>query len=135
MTAHSELVARLEGAEVGSDALNRELWRALEPPKAMSFNVGGVPIPVSADDMARMSYPPRYTTSLQVAMELAARVCPAMSIGITYHQPVGSEPGVCDAWLYDSDDTTGSASAPTPALALCLAILRAKEPQPDGEKT
>ena len=115
MTAHSELVARLEGASEGSRELDAEIDVVFPSP--------GTP--------PNYEWPrelvPAYSTSLDAALALASRVLPGWDFivgrtngGLTIHAQVG--PG---------EMQFGN----TPALALCIAVLRAKEPQPDGEKT
>lgn len=114
MTAHSELMARLEGASEGSRELDISL--ALETTHVYGF-----------DSEREIDAYPHPTTSIDDALTLAERVLPGWDFivgrtngGLTIHAQVG--PG---------EMQFGN----TPALALCIAVLRAKEPQPDGEKT
>ena len=68
------------------------------------------------------------TTCVTAALALASRALPGWHWGVN---------SVGEAHLYETalSGPRYVTSAPTPALAMCLAILRAKEPQPDGENT
>ena len=93
------LIERLEAAEVGSRELDVEMWEATR-----GWN--GV------------NHPPCFTTSLDAALALAERL--NLNGPLVIHRNGPAEWGV----TYVDDDTV---YAPTPALALCIAILKAKE--------
>ncbi|GAA0768595.1 hypothetical protein [Brevundimonas olei] len=143
MTADlSALIARLEAAEVGSRDLDGEieelfgLWRASfkEPEKADGRHCWSDLATWSGEGVEHRA--PDYTTSLDAALALAERV--------------GCRPYMADfsidgwsSWLLKTttdikvtDPETGEelsgpyfsgGRAKTPAIALCIAILRAKQ--------
>jgi hypothetical protein len=135
MTAHSELVARLEGASEGSREIGVELLLHFGWHRSCVGHFYGPlyhwsapdrkPCLISGDE----DHLPNPTTSLDAALALAERVLPGWDFivgrtngGLTIHAQVG--PG---------EMQFGN----TPALALCIAVLRATATQPsdDGEKT
>lgn len=147
MTAHSELVARLEGACEGSRELDGLIarcfgWHRVEPRHARN-KAGGWIAPedflgVNSDGSPRLDSlrgtdihrdPPRLSQSLDAALALAERVLPGWcGVMNTYDRSIlfARSP---------SDMLAKTSKASTLPLAICIAILRAKEPQPDGEKT
>lgn len=133
MTDLSELIARVEGATGPNYALECDLFEALDVPKEwfgskvvshflrnghFGFN--------TADGFMHLDCikPPPYTASLDAALALAERVLPGWKWGVTG----GGAPA--DALLYEP--VLGGwrhsirTEAPTPALALVLAVLRGK---------
>lgn len=135
MTA--DLIARLEAAEVGSRELDAAIWAAMQPVRVKVADVW----PVYGDEertSIRFTLPPKrtetttdsvgpyrhaepVTTSLDAALALAERV---LGNGpCVLHRNGPNEWG----FTYVDDDT---AYAATPALSVCIAILRAKQ----GEK-
>ncbi|HAC01576.1 hypothetical protein [Brevundimonas naejangsanensis] len=139
MTADlSALIARLEAAEVGSRELDALIWLRFNRPeysggvKALEMRGwydgrGHMILETDtgeevADDLGIGNY----TTSLDAALALAEGVLPGWSWEIyTAYQIKGLMKYGCNL---DEQDT---AYAFTPALALCIAILRAK--QGEGE--
>jgi len=144
MTAHSELVARLEGASEGSSELSAHVIKAALAPEhtwveQSKFN--GVwciyerPEKPRIWEVSGSLRGASVTESIDAALALAERVLPGRAAGVSQQ----IHHGHWYAWLTlvgaDGDPwTEAGANAPTPALALCAAILRA-QPQPDGEKT
>lgn len=142
MTA--DLIARLEAAEVGSRELDAAIWAAMQPVRVKVADVW----PVYGDEertSIRFTLPPKrtetttnsvgpyrhaepVTTSLDAALALAERVLegwPCWGVATDI-------PGRIGAVLAKSsrdEGVTGYAS--TPALALVIALLRAK--QGEGE--
>ena len=113
----SGLVETLEAAEVGSRSLDQAVWLA----------TGG---------WEGVNAPPSFTTSLDAALALAERILPGdpdfqptgPSVGWKINLYRGMVPAPLGGWIatvrrHASDGFDGS--APTPALALCIAILRA----------
>lgn len=110
------LIARLEAAETGSRELHAAFARVIAgSPTDHWYALFGEWV---TDDTV-----PAYTSSLDAALALAERVCPAMmwsahpacpGVTMGYHVPRSFGNG--EQW----------ATAPTPALALCIAILKAK---------
>lgn len=133
MTADlSALIARLEAAEVGSRELDARMWCATE---GISFKkmltVKGFPdrqysFRTSIGDVGLhglFGHPPigHVTTSLDAALALAERVLPGCGWELyAAYEIKGSMKYGCNL---GEEDT---AYAFTPALALCIAILRAK---------
>jgi hypothetical protein len=119
MTDLSNLISRLEAAQSGGAGLDHAVHEAAEP---ALFAPGWkwsteCPLPV--------------TTSLDAALTLCERVLPGASCVGFDRTPQGSTAyvsrnNVADGhWLVEAE-------APTPALALCLALLRALEAKADG---
>ena len=122
MTADlSALIARLEAAEVGSFALDKQILAAL------GFTWRGMAYWNSENEM--WSGPSALTRSLDAALALAERV-------LEERGPININvclAGSAQAQIYPVDPCGPheQAVASTPALALCIAILRAKQ----GENT
>jgi hypothetical protein len=143
MTAHSELLARLEGASEGSRELDALVFRAFGEPLPTEFAEHGIRLTWQPDGKATMPLgdlqvaytPPAYSTSIDAALALAERVRVAPYTGPITLAIAGSGQAYIDH--IDPCGMCVQAYASTPALALCIAILRAKEHQPseDGEKT
>ncbi|WP_303702847.1 hypothetical protein [Brevundimonas naejangsanensis] len=145
MTADlSALIARLEAAEVGSRELDALIWLRFNRPeysggvKALEMRGwydgrGHMILETDtgeevADDLGIGNY----TTSLDAALALAERVLPVFGWEIHYDEVSG---GIF-AWVGERMAIYGlerghRGYANTPALALCIAILRAK--QGEGE--
>lgn len=139
MTADlSALIARLEAAEAGSRELDALVWKALNPRGEIAIKGAGRPGLVNwrcripgATIANSWTNPGRYTTSLDAALALAERVLPGWYFGVQQNRYVS--PDMPDNWsaylsaprALDQGDIEGE--APTPALALCIAILRAKQ--------
>ena len=105
----SALIARLEAAEAGSRELDREIGEVTRAPMG------------NAGDVVGLGYA-HFTTSLDAALALLGRALPdwdwqitkgadEMALACIQHSRRVSGPEVC---------------AHTPALALCIAILKAK---------
>jgi len=143
MTAHSELVARLEGASEGSRELdvligsvngyrNRFTGRLLSEALAD---------PEMHDEAMQWEGVPYCTTSLDAALALAERVLPGWAVTMVHRPAIQTITATIFPEGDDSygavDDRAGRAYAKTLPLALCASILRATATQPsdDGEKT
>jgi len=138
-----DLIARLEGAGEGSREIDALIWRALEPEQVDSIcGFRGLIYAGHRYDkaekaeyirmMAGISAPP-FTTSLDAALALAERVLPEMfwSLGFL---PDAEDPAweehhhnfaALHPYLHVSDPRDALGYGATPALALCIAILRA----------
>lgn len=151
MTAHSELVARLEGASEGSRELDREImgltyvWEQRHIGARCWDDTNDTCCP-EAKHLDWVWVDPRtdqwrttardgfeFTASLDAALALAERVLPGCRCMVERNfegngWAMVQRPGTFNAERVMTDGNT-------PALALCIAIIRAKEPQPDGEKT
>lgn len=115
----SGLVERLEAAEVGSraldldiaQALSMKLWGRRHPHNnshQWMTEIDGKSVPV-----------PRYTTSLDAALALAERAHPKARRVAVWRDPFMPE------GRWDASVDRNSGRSPVPALALCIAILRA----------
>jgi len=146
MTAHSELLARLEGASEGSQSIDAEICIALQYGGLNSE--GGENIRTDEEWEGDLLYEigaeecccpiPPVTTSLDAALALASRVYPcwSWSVGQNVHHKYWR----AYALALDTDRAAfqpTEATAKAPELALCIAILKATATQPsdDGEKT
>lgn len=102
------LIERLEAAEAGSREFDCEVWCIF-------------------DGWAGVDKPPCVTTSIDAALALAERVLPDCCPGISknVHQKNWY------AWIGDKHEEgpldLGNGRSLSPALALCIAILKAKE--------
>jgi hypothetical protein len=124
------LIERLEAAEVGSRELDVALWELFSAAK-IERDLGSVrgTWPRGASDQEKSdrrvaflaANAPRVTTSLDAALSLAERVLP----GRTFIIATGGE-GL-DRATIDGLGTAEDCQAATAPLALCAAILRAKE--------
>lgn len=132
MTADlSALIARLEAAEVGSRELDAHVWAAANDYELLRFDGAGWLYKMHADDIQRHErtmYISSVTTSLDAALALAERVLPVFGWEIHYDEVSG---GIF-AWVGERMAIYGlerghRGYANTPALALCIAILRAKQ--------
>lgn len=127
----SALIARLEAAEAGSRELDVALaWhRWVEPKMWGSTNAKGEPVWKVERDGKRVPLP-AYTTSLDAALALAERVLAEPDIGGRpgrLHDFAQHFNGRWEAKTYRvSDGSSHQSVAATPALALCIAILKAK---------
>jgi len=137
------LIARLEAAEVGSRELDALITAhfvgaELRPyPPATDFGPSAKWQFWSADgkhflgNESKFPVPP-VTTSLDAALALAERVLPGWYVGVQANRyELLIAPEDWSAYLsapkgHQFTDEV-EASAPTPALALCIAILKAKE--------
>lgn len=105
------LIERLEGAEAGSRELDEALCEALSIIFAR----------FAWDNGTNSSTCAPVTTSVDAALALAERVLP----GSRWECGVNSYEG---AWAVVYADLVGTGGcSSTPALALCIAILKAKE--------
>lgn len=131
------LIARLEAAEKGSRELDAMIWAHFQP-EAIKITGWNEPYgDTSGRTQVEFTLPPRrtryvtdrrgsyvhaepVTTSIDAALSLAERVLPGMPCELFRNSPT--------EWGFHFADQD-TCYAPTPALALCAAILRAKEPQ------
>lgn len=125
MTADlSALIARLEAAEVVTHTLEVELAAFMYANQAAFKGV------VNYDPELWVERNQSPLCSLDAALALAERVLPGRRVAIVAgHNPaavVAERPG--ESWHIGDDlDDSWSTKASTPALALCIAILRAKQ--------
>lgn len=140
----ADLIAKLEAAEVGSRELDALMWAAFRPER---IKVTGWNKPY-ADDSGRtqvefqlppkrtrmvtggMAYPHAepVTTSLDAALALAERVLPEWVWEIRLDREGASVQGAPAWWnegLVAVDQDGVDATANSPALALCGAVLKA----------
>ena len=124
-----DLITRLEEAAEGSRELDAAIWYAVHEPdvdypgirteqteqgprEVLTCELGSK----WADDVGR------YTTSIDEAIALARRVLPGLYM---WNVEFDDEPTGTPASARVYAKTDGRGAAPTPALALCIAILRA----------
>lgn len=133
------LIARLEAAEVGSRELDAAIWGALIHPETKVISCHAA----YAEDGTQVMFtlPPKrkeiatqrggtylhadaYTTSLDAALALAERVLPGWAWMVERHKDV-----TATAWIdeWNAYGEVRSYRGNTPALAMCIAILKAKE--------
>jgi len=121
----SDLIERLEKAEAGSVPLDCEVVRQF-----------GYHVPEGTwqgwhdPDGNHIGLPPKVTTSLDAALALAERVLPGHVFYSIDHMAVINLRNICVAQVSgEADGCAGEGEAATPALALCIAILRAAKAQ------
>lgn len=120
MTADlSALIARLEAAKVGSRELDWHIAEAFDIPEPWKVAVGIWPPFMERSKFDRSI--PAFTTSLDAALALAEMVLPGWQVGMwtTKQNAVGS--------VLREHGGAFDATASNPALALVIAILRAKQ--------
>jgi len=133
MTADlSALIARLEAAKAGSRELDAEVLRALGYSYHLDFGCGWFSNPKHHGRLYGNGQS-SVTTSLDAALALAERVLPeGRMIGIQQNRWSDLVEQKRRAWAAyiewheDGENFEISPVAPTPALALCIATLRAK---------
>lgn len=110
------LIERLEAAEVGSRELDRLVGEETDSPMG------------SRGDVVGLGYE-RLTTYLDAALALAERVLirPYPWVGSNRGAPLAAKWSCELSFGCDYRAPAIETDAPTPALALCIAILRAKE--------
>ena len=142
MADMQELIARLEAAEAGCRELDAEIWASLRPEK---IKITGIAQPYGDNSGATQvlfTLPPKrtelatqkrgdfqhadpVTTSLDAAIALAERVLPGCGWSVSMDDRMGwyqSDIGK-DHYLFAGEPSRSLAR--TPALALCIAILKA----------
>lgn len=121
----SDLIAKLEAASEGSRELDEDLHNAIRPTMEEWTKMAGV------DDDAYFYwvFRPRYTTSVDAAISLAGKMLPGRGHGyLPGFFPPHPFAGIIGADLGTVDLKTATiCGGPTPALALCLAVLKAME--------
>lgn len=123
---NTELIARLEAAEVGARELDAMIWDIEDDRPRWSV---GDDFPIykqAPEDNVAFEGPPSYTTSIDSALALASRV-------ITNLGPIDlTIMGSAEVSIHSNDpcdNPLASAFGKSPALAICIAILRALDAQ------
>lgn len=120
-----DLIARLEAAEVGNNTLDDSVVIAAHNGQMMDwYDEEAEQYAIQAEDGSRVNVTP-VTTSLDAALALMGRVLPDWDWQITK----GADEMALVSIAPTCKVCGPEACAPTPALALCIAILRAKESQ------
>lgn len=122
MSKHAELIARLEAAEVGSRELDALIWDIEDSRPRHSLDGDFPTYKQDPDDSVAFDSPPSYTTSLDAAIALAERVLPLGSWRI---EREGAIFWAKIWWGREGKAGHKYAYAKTPAIALCVAILKA----------
>ena len=130
----SALLERVEGATGPDRELDADLWWVLQHRDAERvFNTGALglpkvrpatlPIPAGLGRSGVQSYAPTYTASIDAALALIGRVKPGMEFHLSTarHRKGWS----VKTWVSDDKYSGRLLDAPTPALALCAALLAA----------
>lgn len=126
---HAELIARLEAVEVGSRELGRDILVALnqvhEVDEFTYYGIGTEQVwhfGEHAEDDGKYHILPDPSSSVDSAIALAERVLPGFVWRVESHSS-----GMFDAalWADPDDNHVGYGRSVYPALALCIAILRA----------
>jgi hypothetical protein len=114
----TDLLTALQSAERGS----RELDALVEKTLGLAITTDRTGLAMAGDGTRYRV--PHYTTSTDAALALVERVCPGWWPAVAQ---VG--PGKWSADIYDPSDTGSQspAHAPTPPLALVIALVKAKE--------
>lgn len=131
MTDPSALIARLEAAEAGSRELDGAVWYAIHEPDVQhgclhveQTEQGPMEVLTCELGSKYADCVGNYTTSLDAALALAERALPGWGFFLR------KDKDGCNCGLLYPDAhfvTPGCGSSPTPALALVIAILRAKQ--------
>ena len=126
MTTPTDLIERLEGASVGSRELDAAVWCALCPGGA-TYNASRKRVTYFDKSWATIRDFEPSTTSLDAALALAARVLPGLGAWDVGHAFNAVPPYQARLVVVREGNPEIFARAATPALALCIAILRASE--------
>ena len=137
MSDHSitSLIEKLEEADVGSRELDVSLaWNSWVEPKLWASTTSKGVTVWKVERQGKRVPLPNYTTSLDAALALAERVLPGWwwttgRCGLTCHASVGPDSkfiGEPDLSKFDSGFHADVPNPSTPAIALCIAILRAR---------
>ena len=145
MSQHADLdalIAKVEGAKEGDEVLDLAIFLALHPDDETVAKWAGTF--AAMDDAALVHWAsrfldlPHYTSSLDAIVKLVEAKLPGWSWQIrdqkesSFPRHIGA-----NAWLITPADGRrmgdAVASAPTPALALCLALLLALKAQEEGK--
>jgi hypothetical protein len=121
----TDLLTALQSAERGSRELDALLWDLIDDRPRHDLDGSGAAIwKRDPDDEVAFDGPPPFSTSLDAALALVERVLPGWWPSVAQ---VG--PGKWSADIYDPSDkrSLSPAHAPTPPLALVIALVRAKE--------
>lgn len=121
----SALIALLEAAEAGSRELDAAVWAASNGYELFEHDGAGWRYRMKPDDIMRherTGYISPYTTSIDAALALAERVLPGWR---KFVEVVGDGRGSACVFLAHEAIDRPWFHAPTPALALCISILRA----------
>lgn len=119
----SDLLTRLREAKEGSRELDAEIHAALFPDDAVRL-IGPHPLIGPRYYVRDSSHMPTYTTDLSAAVALCERALPGWNASGTM---IGQPVKVAVVEPSPLRPMPIVAKAATPALALCLAILTAKE--------
>ena len=142
MTDLSDLIARLESAQVGSRELDHEIFLATHPDQGTTFNkvTGEWSIVGLDEDGGPWAPGPSYTTSIDDALRLIDPWCPIeLNIGVgrtsndcavfTPRRWTDEQGRRCTS--YDpheaQSERDGTVYMNTPALVVCIAGLRARQ--------
>ena len=130
------LIERLEKAGEGSRAIDGALALAFSEAPAWATKHHERQPELWSDGnfglRAKTWLAPHYSTSLDAALALAERVLPGWSWMVRHYASGHGGPGWTAYVCQPENDTVNSGPVKsTPALALCLAVLRATQEQPD----
>jgi hypothetical protein len=135
MTNLSDIIERLEKAEAGSRELDCWIgyiadlqeddmsWRD----KIDRYGINHAITSAESRTNIWSTVLPRYTTSVDAAISLAEKVLPGSRFLMGWGQTPDTLP-----WARVGKWEEGDATGPTLAIALCLAILKAKAQQQEG---
>lgn len=121
----TELVARLEVASGPDRQIDRQIAKAIDPTIwKRATNWASMPCGAPPETIERdaIRWVPAYTESLDAALALAERVLPGWGFFLRKDND-GCNCGL--VYPEASFVTPGCGTSPTPALALCIAILKA----------
>lgn len=121
------LIERLEAAEVGSSELDDSVMiSALDGEMMDWWDDIAEQHQIKAADGSRVNVTP-VTTSLDAALALAERIWPHVMWRVGHDPDDGSFKAQLVTAQKPGDPPAVHGNAPAPALALCVAILKAKE--------
>lgn len=124
----SPLIEKLKAAEAGSRELDAEIAKALGQPHGMREEVD-----VESRTIIEWDCTGRYTTSLDAIVALVEEKLPGhhWSVSRQCEYPALAGRDHRFAAFVGNYGTPKRAEGPTPALALCIALLRAMEARND----
>lgn len=126
---YSELIEKLESATGPNYTLEVEIFKLINPQYADFIpGRGGLIHPQDGEDVRLQSNvrPPNYTVSLDAALNLHAKLLQGWTVANIGQDDRKGWHAELRKGYRTSYSTVSLAGAATPAIALCLAILKAK---------
>ncbi len=126
LNAPPDLIARLEGATESSRELDAFICWMVNPHPQGSAGPDWWLLPQGTQQHVP-TISPHYTTSLDAALTLVPPECSSWELDWNGHSGALHGKACCATIYLTGSSTQYNGDAPTPALALCIAALKARE--------